>query len=238
VGRVVLRADLEVELGAGARRLRGDGVGVHVQPLEAVDGDVQVLPARGEDLLVDQRVAGVGGDRPGGDVLGEEGRQRADHDDVRADPAGAGLGLVEALPQLGLEVRGGRAGEGRRAHVHLDVELAHLGLEDLVGDHGEDLLVAHRRVLPGVDQVELDLGPGQGALEVELRLVQHPAEHVQAAAQLLPVREPVGPGERPGLDLFAHARRLPSSRRMRSGWHGTGWSAARSRCRVAARVPG
>ena len=99
----------------------------------------------------------------------------------------------------------------RRTHVHLDVELAHLGLEDLVGDRGEDLLVAHRRVLLGVDEVELDLDAGQRPLEVELRLVEHPAEHVQAAPQLLPVAQPVPAGERPGLDLFAHAGRLPSS---------------------------
>ena len=210
VGRVVLRADLQVELGAGAGRLRRDRVGVHVQPLGAVDGDVQVLAARGEDLLVDQRVARVGGDRLGGDVLGVEGRQRADHDDVRPDRPGALLGLVEAVPQLRLELRGGRAGQRRRAHVHLDVELAHLGLEDLVGDRGEDLLVAHRRVLLGVDQVELDLHAGQRPLEVELRLVEHPAEHVQAAPQLLPVAQAVPAGERPGLDLFAHAGRLPS----------------------------
>src|SRR4029079_13011448 len=117
VRRVVLRTDLQVELGAGAGRLRGDRVGVHVQPLGAVDGDVQVLTARGEDLLVDQRVARVGGDRVGGDVLGGEGRQRADHDDVRPDLPGARLGLVEALPQFALEVRGGRAGQRRRAHV-------------------------------------------------------------------------------------------------------------------------
>ena len=60
VAGVVLRADLQVELDAGAGRLRRDRVGVHVQPFRAVDGDVQVLAARGEDLLVDQRVARVG----------------------------------------------------------------------------------------------------------------------------------------------------------------------------------
>ena len=105
-------------------------------------------------------------------MLGVEGRQRADHHDVRPDRPGALLGLVEAGPQLRLELGGGRAGQRGRPHVHLDVELAHLGLEDLVGDRGEDLLVAHRRVLLGVDQVELDLRAGQRPLEVELRLVR------------------------------------------------------------------
>ena len=51
---------------------------------------------------------------------------------------------------------------------------------------------------------------GQRTLEVELRLVEHPAEHVQAAPELLPVAQAVRARERPGLDLFAHEGRLPS----------------------------
>ena len=84
---------------------------------------------------------------------------------------------------------------------------------------------------------------GQRPLEVELRLAEHPGEHVQAAPQLLPVAQPVLAGERPGLDLFAHAGRLPSVPPVRSGWHRTGRATAERvapcpgpRCRGAVRV--
>ena len=114
------------------------------------------------------------------------------------------LGLVEAGAQLGLQLVGGRAGQRARADVDLDVELPELGLEVLVGDRVEDLVVAHRRVLLGVDEVELDLQAGERALEVELRLVEHPGEHVQAAPQLLAVALPVRRGEGSSRHLLAH----------------------------------
>src|SRR6185437_10007857 len=75
---VVLRADLQVELDAGAGRLRGDGVGVGGQPLRAVDRDVQVLAPGGEDLRVQQGVPGVVAERGPGQVLRAQGRQDAD----------------------------------------------------------------------------------------------------------------------------------------------------------------
>jgi hypothetical protein len=45
--------DLSVQLDAGAGRLGRDGVGVGRQPLDAADVDLEVLPARREDLLVE-----------------------------------------------------------------------------------------------------------------------------------------------------------------------------------------
>ena len=104
VARVVLRADLQVELDAGARGLGRDRVGVRRQPLRPVDDDVQVLAAGGEDLLVEQPVARVGAERLAGEVLRRQRRQHADHDDVRADRVGVLLGVVEARAQLVLEL--------------------------------------------------------------------------------------------------------------------------------------
>src|SRR5205814_4044979 len=57
VAREVLGLDLLVQLDARARGLGRDGVGVGRQPLDARDVDLEVLAARSEDLLVEQRVA-------------------------------------------------------------------------------------------------------------------------------------------------------------------------------------
>ncbi len=46
--------------------------------------------------------------------------------------------------------------------------------------------------------------PAIGRSIVETGLGQHPGEHVQPAAHLLPVPHPVGPGELPCVDLFSH----------------------------------
>src|SRR4051794_7136086 len=165
---------------------------------------MQVLAPGGEDLLVDELVPRVRGDGGAGEVVRGEGGQDADHHDVRADRLRPPVSLVQAVAQLSLQALGGVAGQRAGAHVDLDVELPELGLEHLAGDRVENLLVAHGRFLLRVDEVELDLHPGERALEVELRLVEHPAEHVQAAPQLLPVPLPIAAGEGPSRYLLAH----------------------------------
>jgi hypothetical protein len=81
--------------------------------------------------------------------------------------------------------------EQARRDVDLDVELPELRLEVGVGDRLERLSVDHRRVARIVGEVQLDLEPDRAALRVEARLAQHPSEHVEARADLLPVALPV-----------------------------------------------
>ena len=127
---------------------------------------VDVLAARLEDLLVDQRVARVRAQRLVREVLGAQRRQDADHDDVRAPAAERVLGVVEAGAQVAVSSSTAfvPASTARR-HVDLDVELAEFGLEVVVGDRVEHVGVAHRRVAVLVDEVELDLEPGHRPVE-------------------------------------------------------------------------
>ncbi|GAB3949479.1 hypothetical protein GCM10027614_48370 [Micromonospora vulcania] len=98
--------------------------------------------------------------------------------------------------------------------VEFQVELPQLGLEERVGDVGEDLLVAHRRLGCRVDQVEFDLQAGHRSVGVEAEVVQHQGEDVQAPPDLLPVADAVLSGEGALHDVPAHV----SSRRLaRSG---------------------
>ena len=108
--------------------------------------------------------------------------------------------------------------------VDLDVELPELGLEVRVGDRLQRLGVLQRRVAGLVDEVELDLEPGHRVVGVEARLAQHPGEHVEVAAHLLPVARAVSAGELLSFDLFAHGptlgQILGSPRMLRCGGSG------------------
>ncbi|GAA2647084.1 hypothetical protein Adu01nite_18780 [Paractinoplanes durhamensis] len=137
-------------------------------------------------------------------MLTAQRRQDADHHGVRPDRAGVLLRVVEAGPQGALEIGVLVAGQPARRHVDLDVVLTQLGLEVGVGDRAEHLGVAHGRVGVPVDEVELDLHAGQRPLELEPGLAQHRREHVQTAADLVPVLRPVLAGEVGLLDFLAH----------------------------------
>src|SRR6476620_9928235 len=193
-----------MELHARAGGLRRNRVRMGGQPFRAVDVDVQVLTARGKDLLVDQPVARVRAQRLAGEVVGCQGWQHPDHDDVCADRAGLLLGGVEACPQLGLELLSRPANKAARPDVDLDVELPELGLKGGICDSGKDLRVAHSRVLALVHQVEFDFQAGERAFEVELRLAQHPREYLEGLAQLRAIALPVLTTEISALDLRAH----------------------------------
>ena len=69
-----LGLDLLVELDARARGLGRDRVGVGREALDAGDRDLEVLAARGEDLLVQQRVPRVRAERLGAQMLGADRR--------------------------------------------------------------------------------------------------------------------------------------------------------------------
>ena len=101
--------------------------------------------------------------------------------------------------------------------VDLDVEAAQLGLEGGIGDGGQHLGVAHRRLTVPVDEVELDLEARHRTLEVETGLRQHPGQHVEAPAHLLPVPGPVLAGELPLVDLCSHTDILAHRRRFAHG---------------------
>ena len=192
VRREVVRADLEMDLGGRTGRLRHDRVGDHVQPFDPVDADLQVLAAGGEDLLVEQRVAGVLADAGQRHVLGPQRRQDADHRQLAADLRRALLRVVQGAAYRLLEGAQPVVRQRPRSDVDLDVELAQLGDELGVGDRLQHLGVAHGRLAVAVDQIELDLQAGHRSVEVERRLGQHAGQRVETGPHLLPV---------PGCDL-------------------------------------
>ena len=77
-------------------------------------------------------------------------------------------------------------------------------------------VVAHGRLGGRVDQVELDLQPGHRPVGVEAEVVQHQREDVQAAPDLLPVADPVLPGEGALLDVPAHVSSRREAQRNRT----------------------
>jgi hypothetical protein len=94
VPRECLGLDLLVKLDAGARRLRRDGVGVGGKPLHTGNRDLEVLAPRGEDLLVEQRVARVGAEALSVEMLRCDRRQDPDDHHVRADRPRMFLGVI------------------------------------------------------------------------------------------------------------------------------------------------
>jgi hypothetical protein len=153
-----------VELDARARRLGRDRVRERREPLDAGDDDLEVLAARGEDLLVDELVARVGGECLGVQVLLADRRQDAHDHHVVVALARALVGVVEARPDLLLELREHAALEAPRRDVDLDVELAELGDEVGVGEAVEHARVRERRIAGVVGEVELDLEPDRAAI--------------------------------------------------------------------------
>jgi hypothetical protein len=229
-----------VELRARAGRFGQDRRAVGVEPLGPVDDEVQVLPPGGEDLLVHQRVARVGRQRVEPGVLRRQRRQDPNHDHVRADSAGLGLGRVQTAAHLLLELLQPALEQAPRRDVDLDVELPELGDEVRVTDRLERRSVLERRLERFVDEVELDLQAHHGFLEVELRLGEHPGEHVQAAVHLLAVALPVLAGEDPVLDVLAHRTSSSVAARARA-WRTCAADATGARrwhgARLAQRLP-
>jgi hypothetical protein len=225
--------DLAVQLDAGAGRLGGDRVGVGRQALDAADVDLQVLPARREDLLVEQRVARVGAQRARVEVLAVDRRQDPDDHHVRPGGARAVLGVVEAPADRLLELGEHRRGELPRRDVDLDVELPELGLEVGVGDGLEHRGVGQRGAAVVVGQVELDLQPERSARRLEALVGQHAREDVQRRAHLLAIALAVGTAEHPGGNVLAHGCGRQCSRRTRSAQPlGAGALRLRARARV------
>ncbi len=244
-----LRADLQVELDAGAGSLRRDRVDVGVQPVHAVDRDVHLLAAGGEHLVIQQLVARVRGDRLLIDVGLPQRRQDADHGQPGAASPGPLVGVIEAGPDLILQLAERGAGQRARRDVDLQVELAKLGRPGRVGDRAEHVGVLHRRPAVVVHQVQLDLEPHLLRLRLEPGLAQHPGQHVEAVPDLLPVGTPVRLADHDRRDIPAH-RSLPAAS-MAIAWHGRrpvarltgGWPAGPGGGRPAAargpaRLPG
>ena len=203
-----LGLDLLVELHAGAGRLGRDRVGVGGEALDPADRDLEILAPRGEDLLVEQRVAGVGAEHLGPKMLGVDRRQDPDDHHVRADRAGPLLGVVETGPRVALELGEHSALQQPRLDVDLDVELPELGLEARVGDRLERGGVDQGRLARVVRQVELDLQPERASLRVKARFREHPGEHVETGPDLTPVTLAILAAEGPGGDLLAHSHSI------------------------------
>jgi hypothetical protein len=174
--------------------------------LGAVDLDPHVLAAGGEDLLVEHLVALVGGHGVFGHVLFGQGGQDADHDQVAADRAGPGVGVVEVVAELGLQGGERVAVERPRRHVDLQVELPDLGGPGRAGDRVERGGVAHGRHPVLVDQVQLDFLADRRGVLLEQALAEHAGEDVQRAPDLVPVLAPVLATDLDCLDVTAHCR--------------------------------
>ena len=114
------------------------------------------------------------------------------------------LGVIEVAPDGLLELREHRALELARRDVDLDVELRQLGLEVVVGDQLQHVLVRQRRIAGLLGQVELDLEPDRAPVGIEPRLREHPREHVKAQLDLVPVALTVLAGEGGFGDFIAH----------------------------------
>ena len=201
-----------------------------------VDRDLQVLPAGGEDLLVEQLVARVRAEAVGVQVVLGDCRQNAHEHHVGARAVGLVLGGVEAVAHLLLELGEHRPREQPRRDVDLDVELRELGREVGVGDALEHVGVQQRGVAALVGQVELDLQPHRAPLGVEARLREHAREDIEARAHLLAVALPVLAAEDRGGDVFAHCcATYPVRRASVGGPRHDRRLAARRRCRRSAR---
>ena len=177
------------------------------------DRDLEILAPRGEDLLVEQRVAGVGAEHLGPQMLGVDRRQDPDDHHVRADRAGPLLRVVETGPRVALELGEHGALQQPRLDVDLDVELPELGLEAWVGDRLERGGVDQGRLARVVRQVELDLQPERAALGVKARFREHPGEHVETGPDLTSVTLAILAAEGPGGDLLAHSHSIRESAR-------------------------
>src|SRR3954466_13202832 len=73
-----------------------------------------------------------------------------------------------------------------------------------------------------IDEVELDLETGERAFEVEPGLAEHPAEDVEADAQLLAVTLAVRAGKRVRADFFSHVCSFPPVLPCRTPWQKVG----------------
>ena len=101
------------------------------------------------------------------------------------------------------------AGQAARTDVDLDIELPELSLKILVGDSGEHVRVAHRRILIGIDEIELDLQASERPFEIKPGLGKHLRQHVQATPHLTAIPLPVLSGEVPTVDVLAHDSHPP-----------------------------
>jgi hypothetical protein len=194
-----------VELHAGAGGLRRDRVGRRAQPLDAADVQADVLAAGVDDLLVEREVSLVAGQVGQHEVPRGQRGEDADQHDRGVGLHRAVLGAREAGPDVLLVAREAGVLDQPRARVELEVELAELGLECRVGEVGQDLRVAHRRLGLAVDQVELDLEPGRRPLGVEPEVVEHQREDVKATPDLLPISDTLLAREPDRRHILAHA---------------------------------
>ncbi len=198
-----------MQLHTGAGRFGCDIGRLHRQPLRPGDIDVDILtPPGGEDRIVEGLIARRGTHPVLGQVFGHQGRQDADHHDVRTMLGGLALGRVQAGPHLVFQLQGGATGKRTRWDVEFDVVSAQFGLIGRIGDGFEHLGVAQRRLIRAVDQIALDLHTRQRPVELETRLRQHGFEDIQAQLHLAPVLTAFGSAEVGLRDVVTHGPSL------------------------------
>ena len=204
VARELGGGDLQVQLHAGARRLRRDRLRLQAQSFRACDVDQDVLATGGENRVVERLIAGRLAHPTARKVFGHQRRQDADHHDVRAAGVGLRFRGVEAGPHIGLQLQRCAAGQWPGWNVEFDVVGAQFGLIGRVGDRRQHFLIAHSGLILAVDEVALDLHAGQRPIELETGLGEHRFEDVQAQLHLAPVLAAVRATEVGLLHFLAH----------------------------------
>ncbi len=172
--------------------------------LHALDVEPEVLSARGDDLVVEERVAVDLGEVGGDQVVPVEGGQDADHDDARVHLAGLAVGVGERGAQFLGEPVEYPAAQPVWGYVDFQVEHGEFCLEVAARDALQYLPVQHFRhtVRPGEIQLDLDSHEIPGT--IESLLAQQPLQSRQALLELFAVALAIGQVELPCHDLLPH----------------------------------
>ena len=190
----LVRSDLQVQLRRGAPGFRENRVGGTQQAFRLSAGqrhalyvELEILRAAGQDLTVQQRVAGVGRHPPLVEVIRSQRGQDTDHHQTHPGGVGGIVGGVEAGAQFAFKSQGFIVGQRPGWDVDLDVVLAEFGLESRIVDMRQHRLVSHRRIDIVVDEVELEFQAHRGGTRSEAVAGQHLRQRLQAPLGLVPV---------------------------------------------------
>ena len=220
-----LGRDLEMQLHGGAGGLGQDRVADHRESFDRpvlgqcdpVELQLDVLAPRGEDLLTQQAVPGIGREPALGEVRLVERREHPDHGQTAAGRPCPTVGDLERAAEDVLQLSKMPVSDRPRRHVDLDVEARELCLEGRRRDRVEHCLVSAGRCALLIDEIQLDL---QAKLRVrgvdggESPVRQHGRQGVEALLGLRAKLRAVLARESPRLDAVAHMPTVSTGHRL------------------------
>ena len=166
-----------MQLHTGAGGFGRDGRGAPIERLGAGDVDRDVLAARAEDRLVEGRIPRRLAHPAVVEVFGHQRGQDADHHDVGAarngHAVGFSLGLVQAVPDFGLQVEACASKQWPGRHIEFDVVGAQFGLICRVGDGVQHIPIRHGGLIVVIDEVAFDLHAGEWPVGIKPGLLEH-----------------------------------------------------------------